>query len=98
MGSLYTLLLTGYILCFVFLNAITFLISSFYSNKFNQRSMRRGFLTAIILFLLFIPSLFITVGPERYLLIFQITVLIIGSVMSLWNSVVLFQTMRKVRK
>lgn len=97
-GNLYTLFLTGYVLCFVFLNVITFLISSFYSNKFNQQSMRFGFLVAIVLFLLFIPSLYITIGKQGYIVIVQISILAIGSAASIWNCVVLFLTMKKVRK
>ncbi len=96
--DIYNLLLCGYVLCFIFFNFIAYLISSFYRRKFNQKSMRFGFLSSIMLFILFIPCLFIMQERQMLCRIVQTLFLVTGSIASAWNSMVLFLTMKKVRK
>ena len=96
--NLQSLFLAGYVLCFIGLNSITYGISSFYRKKFSQRSARIGFLIAIVSFVLFFPCLFLTgpgAGPCK---IIQTILLLCGSSASAWNSIVLFMTMKRVRK
>jgi uncharacterized membrane protein YoaK (UPF0700 family) len=88
-------LLAGYVLCFVFLNGITYLISSFYRKKFNQVSLRVGFLIAMLAFSAYVPCLFIHSDACKAV---QTLLLLAGSGASIWNSVVLYLTMKQVRK
>ena len=57
-ADLEIVLFTGYILCFILLNAVVFLISLFYRKKFHHSSPRWGFLTAIILAVLYCLLMF----------------------------------------
>jgi len=94
----HNLFLAVYILCFILLNGITYSISSFYRKKFNQQSVRFGFLLAILFSTLYLPCLFIS-GPNVEFCKMLQTLLIIGSgSFSAWNSIVLFLTMKRVRK
>lgn len=96
--NVHHLFLAGYILCFIFLNIIASLIASFYRKKFDQKSMRLGFGTTILLLFLFIPSLFIVTPRQDLWAVIQALLLIGGSSASVWNSIVLFLTMKRVRK
>ena len=96
--NLYLLFLSGYVLCFAFFNIVTYLISSFYRKKFNQKSMRFGFLVSILLLLLFIPCQFLSKSEKDPYFIIEVLLLLGGSILSAWNSIILFLTMKKVRK
>lgn len=96
--NLHNLFLAVYVLCFIVLNCITYCISSFYRKKFNQTSIRFGFLLAIFFAILFIPCLFIS-GPNKEVCRILQTLMIIGAgSASAWNAIVLFLTMKRVRK
>ncbi len=96
--NLHNILLSGYILCFIFLNIITSLIASFYRKKFNQKSMRLGFGFTILVLFLYIPCLFIVTPYQDLCRNAQTLLLITGSIASVWNSTTLFLTMKRVRK
>ena len=93
-----TILLVGYMICFIFLNIIAYLISSFYSKKFNQPSTKSGFFISILLLLFFIPSLLLNNTAIKYLTVIQMILILASSITSTWNSILLFLKMKKVRK
>ena len=92
------LLTAGYILCFVALNAVSFLISLFYRKKLQQASPRWGFLIAIAFAVLFC-ALLLGARDGSPLLAGIGRLSIAGSVVaSAISTVNLFFIMRKVRK
>jgi hypothetical protein len=91
-------LLVGYVLCFIFLNVITYLISTFYRRTIQHPSMRAGFLIAIITLSCFIPVHLITASNRGVLKIVELLLLLTGSGASLWNSIILYMNMKKVQK
>jgi hypothetical protein len=92
------LLIAGYVLCFIALNAVTFLISVFYRKKLQQPSPRWGFLIAIVLaFLSCALLLGGRSGSTSFAMIERLS--IAGSVIASGISTVnLFYIMRRVRK
>jgi hypothetical protein len=97
-ADLESVLFTGYILCFVLLNAVIFLISLFYRKKFHHSSPRWGFLTAIILALFYCLLLFASRnGSEVVHGAAQLS--LAGSALaSVMSTVKLFLIMQRVRK
>lgn len=96
--EIYNIFLTGYVLCFIFFNYVTYLIASFYRGKFNQDLLRAGFIIAMVLYGIFIPCIFIEYKKIEICNIIKLIALICGSIASAWNAVVLYLTMRRVRK
>ena len=92
------LLLVGYVACLIFLNFIAYQISTFYQKKIHQPAVRSGFLIAIVSLSCFILSQFLPLPNKEYLHIFQQLLLLIASGSTLWNSVNLYMTMKKVQK
>lgn len=91
-------MICGYIISFIFLNIITYLISSFYSKKFSQPVMRSGFLIAILFLLCTIPLYIIRWNcNEKYIEYAKLLCVICGSFLSSINAVILFKTMRRNR-
>jgi len=92
------LLLGLYVLAMLSINLITFLISDFYRKKFSQPSPRFGFITSMIIGLIFIISLIVmhTHGNKYHLL--QSYLLIGSGVLSILSSAKLLITMKRVRK
>jgi hypothetical protein len=77
---------------------LALLISSFYQKKFNQSSPKAGFLTAIILALVFIVVLFIPQKNVFFLQIIGILSLLGSAVASIYSILYLFFAMSRVRK
>lgn len=92
------LALTGYVLSFVFLNLVAFLISSFYRKKFEQPTLRAGFLTAMCLCLVLSATLVAGGGATGMLDIMKMLLALSAGIFSAWNSVSLYVTMKRVRK
>ncbi|MBD3420786.1 MAG: hypothetical protein GF398_11765 [Chitinivibrionales bacterium] len=89
--------LAGYIFSIACLNLVCYLISSFYQDKFHERTPRIVFLVAIFLSILTMVSTFII---EAYPAIIAIkaTLAISTSIASVVSSLQLFATMKRVRK
>jgi hypothetical protein len=90
------LLYTGYIACFVFLNAIAYLIAAFYQRKFDQSTPHRGFVAAIIAALAYAFMLF--AGSTAAITAVRILLLYVSAASSAWASLGLFYTMKRIRK
>jgi uncharacterized membrane protein YoaK (UPF0700 family) len=93
-----TLFLTGYVVFIVFLNILALLISAFYQKKFNQPAPKAGFVSAILLAIVFI---LFSIIPQKATLTFQIisALSLLGSgAASIGSILYLFFTMRRVRK
>lgn len=91
-----TLFLTGYVMFIIFLNILALLISSFYQKKFNQPAPKIGFISAILMAIVFIIFLII---PQKGTLTLQIisAFSLLGSgATSIGSILYLFLTMRKV--
>lgn len=93
-----TIFLVGYMLCFIYLNFVAYLISSFYTKKFNQPSTKSGFFISIVLLLVFFTSLLFKSTTIKYLTVAQMFLILVSSITSTWNSILLFLKMKKVRK
>lgn len=92
------LLIAMYALCFIALNAISFLIALFYKKKFKQSSPRWGFILAVSFAMLFIACLLggrtgspVLQNTARYLIA-------AGAVASVYSTVSLIYIMQRVRK
>jgi hypothetical protein len=92
------LLLAGYILAVVCLNATMYLISSFYHKKFGEATPRAGFALSMVLSVVCAASVFVNVGGGRLLGFAQSSLLILGSGASAASAVGLYVKMRKPRK
>jgi hypothetical protein len=93
-----TLFLTGYVMFIVFLNILALLISTFYQKKFNQPAPKAGFISAILLAVVFIIFSLIPQKPTLTLQIVSALSLLGSGATSIGSILYLFFTMRKVRK
>jgi len=91
-------LLAGYIIAVMCLNATMYLISSFYHKKFGEATPRAGFALSMLLSLLFAASVFISIGGGRMLALAQSSLLILSAGTSAMSAVGLFLKIRKPRK
>jgi len=91
-------LFAGYVLCFIALNAISFLISLFYRKKLHHASPRWGFLAAIAL--AFLSCVLLSGernGPGASQSIGLLS--LVGSALaSIYSTARLFYIMQRVRK
>lgn len=93
-----SLLTVGYIFALVGLNLITFLISDFYRRKFNQPAPRLGFLLAIIMGLLCaVLAFFQSLAPYAFEAA-QSYLLLCAGVLTMYSTVSLHITMKRIRK
>ncbi len=91
-------LLAGYILAVVCLNATMYLISAFYHKKFGEATPKAGFAMSIFFSILCSASVFVSAGSGHMLGIIQSALLIAGGGASAAASINLFLKMRKPRK
>jgi hypothetical protein len=91
-------LLAGYILAVVSLNATMYLISAFYHKKFGEATPKAGFAVSILLSVLCAASVFVSAGGGRMLDIVQSSLLVLSAGSSAVGSINLFFKMRKPRK
>jgi hypothetical protein len=91
-------LLAGYIVFVVFLNATLYLVSAFYQKKFSQKTLKSGFVGSIVFSLLYIVTVFVSVKSGRTLGIVQSALLILSAAASVISSSSLYFKMRKPRK
>jgi hypothetical protein len=92
------ILLTIYVISFIFLNGIAFLISSFYRRKFNQPSPQFGFLLTTFFALLYVASLFVHYSTAEIEGMLKVIFLFCSSIASIASAIALYFTMTKVRK
>ena len=93
--KLETILLAFYLICFIFFNFTTFLISDFYRKKFDNPLTNRGFLAAIVFLVITLFLLFIE--DSQVISKLRLMLLVGSAILSSWNSTILYITMRKVR-
>jgi hypothetical protein len=100
MASVVTLwlLLTTYVVCFIFFNVVAFLISSFYRKKFNQPSPQAGFLIAVLFAVLYLACLFTCSGAGGSRSKLMIIFLFCSCLASAGSSLALYFTMHRKRK
>ena len=91
-----TIFLAIYLVCFLFFNITTYLISDFYRKKFDTPLINRGFLASIVFLTIAIPLLFI--DKSRVIAQLRLILLLTTALLSSWNSILLYITMRRVRK
>lgn len=94
--SLNSFLAAGYVFCYIALNCTAYLISAFYKKKFNHSLMNTGFLASIVFCSLALPTMFLS--NNQFTHTTRFILLIAGVILSSWNAVLLYGTMRKVRK
>jgi xanthine/uracil permease len=92
------ILYTGYVLCFVGVNIIAVLISLFYRKNFQRSSPRWGFLTSMILSVLFLATLLAARNGSLLLATAAKIALAGAALTSMYSSLSLYALMRKVRK
>jgi hypothetical protein len=92
------LLVAGYILSFVALNALALLISLFYRKKFQTKSPVGTFLASLIAGLCAIIMVLVANIGHRFLLNMAYIVLAFGGIASIIGAINLFFIMRRVGK
>lgn len=90
------LLASLYVVMFIFLNLTAFFISAFYTKKFEQPLINRGFIAAILLSVSVIPFFYLTVCYVCSII--KYCLLTTAAVSSTINFSILYYSMRKVRK
>ena len=96
--GVYHLLLMAYVLLAVSLNLLAYLISDFYRKKFNHPAPRGGFLTAIVLCVALALSSTIRDVDAPLAEAIQNILMFAAGVVSLYSSISLYFTMKKVRR
>ena len=92
------ILLAGYVFSSSLLNIVALFISSFYQHRLHQSSPQAGFIIAIIFSFLYIGLLFIGT-PESILTGMLSVISLLGyGIASSYSILMLFFTMRSVRK
>jgi hypothetical protein len=95
----YHVLLMAYVACLLGMTLISFFISAFYRKKFQQRSPRIPFVLAFLLGLVFLAGYGATHGgPSPLGRSVQFYALLGSGILSMYGSLSLYLTMRKVRK
>jgi|WetSurMetagenome_2_1015567.scaffolds.fasta_scaffold1537335_2 hypothetical protein len=93
-----SLLIAGYVLCFIVVNVVTFLIAVFYRKKLQQPSPRWGFIAAIALAILYCALLLSGRTQTGTLFVVERISITAGVIASALSTVNLFYIMRRVRK
>lgn len=88
----------GYILSCGMLNVIALFISSFYRRRLHQSSPRVGFIIAILFSLLFVLLLFTGAPGSVAVGVISVVALLGCGIASSFSILVLFLTMRSIRK
>ena len=92
------LLLTGYVISSSLLNVVALFISSFYQHRLHQSSPRAGFVIAVIFSLLYIALLFFGTSGSVLTAVLSVISLLGYGIASSYSILMLFFTMRSVRK
>jgi len=102
--SSFYLFMIIYLVIILALNLVAYLISDFYRRKFNQPSPRLGFVAAVFMGSLFLLSLLLFLfvpihSPVLPFVKIAMPYFLLGSgMMSIYSSVSLFFTMKRVRR
>jgi hypothetical protein len=91
-------LLAGYILAVVCLNATMYLIAAFYHKKFGESTPRAGFVISMVLSVACAASVFVNIGGGRTLGIVQSSLLILSAGASAVSAINLYLKMGRPRK
>lgn len=94
--SLENLLAAGYLFCYIVINFTAYLIATFYRKKFSHSLMNTGFVASIVFSFLAIPTLFLL--KSQFATTVKFILILASAILSSWNSIILYVTMRKVRK
>ena len=96
--SVENLLLAGYVFSSSLLNIIALFISSFYQHRLHQSSPKAGFVVAIILSFIYIALLFFGTPGSVVAGVVSVVSLLGYGIASSYSILMLFFTMRSVRK
>lgn len=92
------ILLAGYIFSGSLLNIVALFISSFYQHRLRQSSPQAGFVIAVIFSFVFIVLLFFGTPNSSASRIISVISLLVYGIASSYSVLMLFFTMRSVRK
>ncbi len=92
------LLVSGYFLSLAGLNAICYLISAFWQKKFSEPAPKAGFMIGLLASAILAAFVFLPSGTFSGQRLFQITLILIGGIVTATNVISLYSTMKKIRK
>jgi hypothetical protein len=92
------ILLAGYVFSGSLLNIVALFISSFYQHRLRQSSPQAGFVVAVIFSFVFIALLFFGSSESPATRIVSMISLLVYGIASSYSVLMLFFTMRSVRK
>lgn len=92
------ILLAGYVFSGSLLNIVALFISSFYQHRLHQPSPQAGFVIAVIFSFVYIILLFVGTDGSMGAGIVSVVSLIVYGITSSYSILMLFFTMRNVRK
>ena len=92
------ILLAGYVFSSSLLNIVALFISSFYQHRLHQPSPQAGFVIAVIFSFVYIILLFVGTAGSMAAGIVSVVSLIVYGITSSYSILMLFFTMRNVRK
>ena len=92
------LLLAGYVISSSLLNVVALFISSFYRHRLHQSSPLAGFVIAVIFSFLYIGLLFCGTSGSIITAVLSVVSLLGYGIASSYSVLMLFFTMRSVRK
>lgn len=98
MLSVDTILVAGYVFTGALFNIVALFISSFYQHSLKQSSPQAGFVIAVIFSFMYIALLFLRSSKSPMVDIFSFVSLIGYGVASMYSILMLFVTMRSIRK
>ncbi|MBN1307638.1 MAG: hypothetical protein JXA18_06965 [Chitinispirillaceae bacterium] len=96
--SLETVLLAGYVFSSSLLNIVALFISSFYQHRLHQPSPQAGFVIAVLFSFVYIFLLFFGTPGSMVASIVSVVSLLVYGITSSYSILMLFFTMRNVRK
>lgn len=93
-----TIVLTGYVFAGILLNIVALFISTFYQHSLKQSSPQAGFVIAVLFSLVYIALLFVSSRAVPVVNILRFVSLIGYGVSSTYSILMLYITMRSIRK
>ena len=92
------ILLAGYVFSSSLLNVVALFISSFYQHRLHQSSPQAGFVIAVIFSFLYMGLLFFATPGSMFTGVLSVISLLGYGIASSYSVLLLFFTMRSVRK
>ena len=96
--TLENILLTGYVFSSSLLNIVALFISSFYQHRLHQSSPQAGFVIAVLFSFIYIGLLFFGTPGSVFTGVLSVISLLGYGIASSYSVLMLFFTMRSVRK